>query len=207
MCDSIGMYTLTKSLSRSNLLPPWIHRSCTWSSSFPSSRAFLRPNSWPEYRTSVSRNDPSAMFQARALTAALTDDSSSSSSSPVSVDLLHICSEDQFDLVVSDEENQPVVILWMATWCRKCIYLKPKLEKLAAEYYPRLRFYCIDVNKVSHKLVASAGVTKMPSIQLWRDGRKQADIIGGQKAHFVMNEVRQMIESGNMNETWNYPTE
>lgn len=26
----------------------------------------------------------------------------------------------------------------MANWCRKCIYLKPKLEKLAAEYYPRL---------------------------------------------------------------------
>lgn len=22
----------------------------------------------------------------------------------------------------------------MAAWCRKCIYLKPKLEKLAAEY-------------------------------------------------------------------------
>lgn len=26
----------------------------------------------------------------------------------------------------------------MASWCRKCIYLKPKLEKLAAEYHPRL---------------------------------------------------------------------
>ncbi|KAM5551758.1 thioredoxin-like 3-1, chloroplastic [Rosa sericea] len=25
----------------------------------------------------------------------------------------------------------------MASWCRKCIYLKLKLEKLAAEYYPR----------------------------------------------------------------------
>lgn len=32
-------------------------------------------------------------------------------------------------------------IVWicrMVTWCRKCIYLKPKLEKLAADYYPRL---------------------------------------------------------------------
>lgn len=26
----------------------------------------------------------------------------------------------------------------MASWCRKCIYLKPKLEKLAADYHPRL---------------------------------------------------------------------
>ena len=32
-------------------------------------------------------------------------------------------------------------VIWvcrMANWCRKCIYLKPKLEKLAAEYYQRL---------------------------------------------------------------------
>jgi thiol-disulfide isomerase/thioredoxin len=25
----------------------------------------------------------------------------------------------------------------MAKWCRKCIYLKPKLERLAAEYHPQ----------------------------------------------------------------------
>ncbi|XP_040367164.1 uncharacterized protein LOC121050581 isoform X3 [Rosa chinensis] len=30
----------------------------------------------------------------------------------------------------------------MASWCRKCIYLKLKLEKLATEYYPRCR--CAD---------------------------------------------------------------
>ncbi|XP_028109329.1 uncharacterized protein LOC114308041 [Camellia sinensis] len=26
----------------------------------------------------------------------------------------------------------------MASWCKKCVYLKPKLEKLAADYYPRV---------------------------------------------------------------------
>ncbi|XP_040968298.1 uncharacterized protein [Gossypium hirsutum] len=127
----------------------------------------------------------------------------------------------------------------MASWCRKCIYLKPKLEKLAADYYPRLRFYCVDVNTVPHNLVARAGVTKMPTIQvsinslinqnfyldfyviekpvsstymdtghiyfprdppwhfskLWRDSKKQAEVIGGHKAYLVVNEVRQMIEN------------
>ncbi|GMP76741.1 hypothetical protein CsSME_00033287 [Camellia sinensis var. sinensis] len=28
--------------------------------------------------------------------------------------------------------------LRMASWCKKCVYLKPKLEKLAADYYPRV---------------------------------------------------------------------
>lgn len=31
-----------------------------------------------------------------------------------------------------------MVLFWfifrMAAWCRKCIYIKPKLEKLAAEF-------------------------------------------------------------------------
>ncbi|PON41717.1 Thioredoxin [Trema orientale] len=81
--------------------------------------------------------------------------------SPVSVDLTPISSETHFDRVIADAQQleESVIILWMASWCRKCIYLKPKLEKLAAEYYPRLRFYCVDVNTVPHKLVARAGVT------------------------------------------------
>ncbi|KAF3434002.1 hypothetical protein FNV43_RR25105 [Rhamnella rubrinervis] len=59
----------------------------------------------------------------------------------------------------------------------------------------RLRFYCVDVNAVPHRLVAHAGVTKMPTIQLWKDGKKQAEVIGGHKAYLVVNEVRTMIEN------------
>jgi thiol-disulfide isomerase/thioredoxin len=47
----------------------------------------------------------------------------------------------------------------MAAWCRKCIYLKPKLEKLAAEFHPHIQFYCVDVNAVPSALVKRAGVT------------------------------------------------
>nr|XP_015877263.2 thioredoxin-like 3-2, chloroplastic isoform X1 [Ziziphus jujuba var. spinosa] len=118
--------------------------------------------------------------------------------SPVSVELAAISSESQFDRVIAEAQQleESVIVVWMAGWCRKCIYLKPKLEKLAADYYPRLRFYCVDVNAVPHKLVARAGVTKMPTIQLWKDGKKQAEVIGGHKAYLVLNEVRDMIENG-----------
>nr|XP_024928045.2 thioredoxin-like 3-2, chloroplastic isoform X2 [Ziziphus jujuba var. spinosa] len=112
--------------------------------------------------------------------------------SPVSVELAAISSESQFDRVIAEAQQleESVIVVWMAGWCRKCIYLKPKLEKLAADYYPRLRFYCVDVNAVPHKLVARAGVT------LWKDGKKQAEVIGGHKAYLVLNEVRDMIENG-----------
>lgn len=32
-------------------------------------------------------------------------------------------------------------------------------------------------------------------MQLWRDGKKQAEVIGGHKAYLVINEVREMIEN------------
>ncbi|KAK4435984.1 Thioredoxin-like 3-2, chloroplastic [Sesamum alatum] len=112
---------------------------------------------------------------------------------PLSVELEPISSESQFDRVVAEAQQleESVVVLWMASWCRKCIYLKPKLEKLAADYYPRIRFYSVDVNNVPHKLVVRAGVT------LWRDGKKQAEVIGGHKAYLVVNDVRDMIENEN----------
>lgn len=117
--------------------------------------------------------------------------------SPVSFELEPIYSESQFDRVIAEAQQleESVIIVWMASWCRKCIYLKPKLEKLAADYYRRLRFYRVDVNNVPHKLVTRAGVTKMPTIQLWKDSRKQAEVIGGHKAYLVVNEVREMIEN------------
>ncbi|XP_071711588.1 thioredoxin-like 3-2, chloroplastic isoform X2 [Rutidosis leptorrhynchoides] len=114
----------------------------------------------------------------------------------VSIALKPILNENQFDHVIAEAQqlDESVVILWMANWCRKCIYLKPKLEKLAAHYHPRVQFYCIDVNNVPHKLIVRAGVTKMPTIQLWKDSKKQAEVIGGHKAYLVVNEVREMIE-------------
>ncbi|CAN7141897.1 unnamed protein product [Brassica rapa subsp. narinosa] len=118
--------------------------------------------------------------------------------SPVSVELGPISSESHFDEVMEEAQRvgESVVIVWMAAWCRKCIYLRPKLEKLAAEFYPRLRFYHVDVNAVPYKLVSRAGVTVMNlPLLLWRDDQKQAEVIGGHKAHFVVNEVREMIEN------------
>ncbi|KAL6911257.1 hypothetical protein ACP4OV_000062 [Aristida adscensionis] len=106
---------------------------------------------------------------------------------PASVELEPISSEQQLDRALAEAQqlDLPIVLLWMASWCRKCIYLKPKLEKLAAEYYPRIRFYCVDVNALKQK---------MPSIQLWSDSQKQAEVIGGHKSWLVIDDVRRMIE-------------
>lgn len=76
---------------------------------------------------------------------------------PTVVEMIPITDEEQFDQLL--DSGRPILVEWMAAWCRKCIYLKPKLEKLAAEFHPHIQFYCIDVNAVPSALVKRAGVT------------------------------------------------
>ncbi|RVW27525.1 Thioredoxin-like 3-2, chloroplastic [Vitis vinifera] len=33
----------------------------------------------------------------------------------------------------------------------------------------------------------------MPTIQLWKDSKKQAEVIGGHKAYFVVNELKSWV--------------
>uniref|UniRef100_A0ACD5ZF88 Uncharacterized protein n=1 Tax=Avena sativa TaxID=4498 RepID=A0ACD5ZF88_AVESA len=77
---------------------------------------------------------------------------------PVEMD--EIDSMDKLDaaLAYSVDNNQPIIIDWMASWCRKCIYLKPKLEKIAGEY-PGVRFYFVDVNKVPSAVVKRGNIS------------------------------------------------
>ncbi|KAJ6756248.1 THIOREDOXIN-LIKE 3-2 CHLOROPLASTIC [Salix purpurea] len=115
---------------------------------------------------------------------------------PASVEMEPIDDSHHLDkiLLQAHELSQPIIIDWMASWCRKCIYLKPKLEKLAAEYDTKIKFYCVDVNKVPQTLVKRGNISKMPTIQLWKDGEMKAEVIGGHKAWLVIEEVREMIQ-------------
>ncbi|KAG6595600.1 Thioredoxin-like 3-1, chloroplastic, partial [Cucurbita argyrosperma subsp. sororia] len=116
-------------------------------------------------------------------------------SRPAMVEMESIEDSEQLDRILAhaQELSQPVLIDWMATWCRKCIYLKPKLEKLAADYLTKVKFYYVDVNKVPQSLVKRGNISKMPTIQLWKDGEMKAEVIGGHKAWLVIEEVREMI--------------
>ncbi|XP_068663699.1 thioredoxin-like 3-1, chloroplastic [Aristolochia californica] len=117
-------------------------------------------------------------------------------SRPASVELEPITGDDHLDEVLqqAQELSQPILIDWIASWCRKCIYLKPKLEKLAAEYSGKVRFYSVDVNSVPQSLVKRGNISKMPTIQIWKDGEMKEDVIGGHKAWLVIEDVKQMIQ-------------
>ncbi|GAB2276792.1 hypothetical protein Dimus_011507 [Dionaea muscipula] len=155
MAEFIRISPASSALHRSR--PPWIP---------PNSHSLLissTPNPTSHANAGSLHCSSTGADRMRALTVSSTDEGplQELESAPVAVKLLPICSEAQFDQVISEAQHlhEPLIVVWMASWCRKCIYLKPKLEKLAAEYHTRLRFFCVDVNNVSHKLVARAGIT------------------------------------------------
>ena len=88
--------------------------------------------------------------------------------------------------------NGVVVADWEALWCRKCKYLRPKLAKLA-KTMPALRFVSIDVNAAPYAEVTAAGISKMPTIQLWRDGQVVGEIIGASETAMVIEQVEKLI--------------
>lgn len=93
----------------------------------------------------------------------------------------------------SAKTNQAVLVEWMAQWCRKCIYLKPKIEKIVTEY-PSVTCCVVDVNKVPFAFVKNANITKMPTLQLYVKGQQVEELIGGEAAWQVLDHVRDMIK-------------
>ncbi|CAI9101002.1 OLC1v1038216C3 [Oldenlandia corymbosa var. corymbosa] len=83
------------------------------------------------------------------------------SRTPATIEMQPIEDCDELDriLLEANQLSQPIIIDWMASWCRKCIYLKPKLEKLAADYDSKAKFFCVDVNKVPQSLVKRGNIT------------------------------------------------
>lgn len=93
------------------------------------------------------------------------------------------------------DSNPTIVVDWMARWCRKCIYLKPKLEKLCVKKGVPVAF--VDVNNVPSAMVRENGVQHMPTIQVWHMGAVTESIVGGMEAADVVAKVERLLETSN----------
>lgn len=100
-------------------------------------------------------------------------------------------SEQAFDDAINSGEV--VVVDFMATWCRKCIFLKGKLEKFAART-PAARFCWIDVNAVPQALIRKVGVESMPTLQIYVRGEKVYELVAGEDGEAVIRKLVFAIE-------------
>lgn len=102
-----------------------------------------------------------------------------------------LASEDAFDDAI--HSGDVVVVDFMATWCRKCIFLKGKLEKFAART-PAARFCWVDVNAVPQALIRRVGVESMPTLQIYVRGEKVYELVAGEDGEAVIRKLVFAIE-------------
>lgn len=90
---------------------------------------------------------------------------------------------------VADSSKVPVLVDLWATWCAPCRQVSPALEALAAERAGSLKLVKVDVD-TSPRVAARFGVQAVPTLLLFRDGRK----VGEQRGALPLPSLRAWVE-------------
>lgn len=127
------------------------------------------------------------------------DQASSFSQPPLSFPSLshrptQITSEKDFDDVRASADV--VVVDFMARWCRKCIYVKPRIATLLKDKFPQVPLAFVDVNAVPAGVVSGAGVTKMPTVVLYVRGEVYETYVAGESSTAAVLRVEEMVKRG-----------
>lgn len=86
---------------------------------------------------------------------------------------------EEFDELVAGE--QPVIVDFTATWCPPCRFIGPVFQKLAEDNAEAdVTFIKVDVD-VNAGASKKAGISCMPTFQVWANGEKQEEFSGASK--------------------------
>lgn len=97
-----------------------------------------------------------------------------------------------------------------AAWCGPCQKIAPFFAELAGRY-PSARFVKVDVDDVE-EAAAEAGVTALPSFQVYRHGRREFELSGADESRleavvrravaFLAYSKRKAVEGGSVMASW-----
>lgn len=84
-----------------------------------------------------------------------------------------ICSEEA--LLELLHASPAVLLLYGGASCGVCQAIKPRLEKLASEQFPKLVTAYIDCQEAAGPICAARGIFSLPVVQLWFEGQRFAE--------------------------------
>ena len=89
--------------------------------------------------------------------------------------LIHLENDDQWAELLT--KHARIIVDFTATWCGPCKRIGPVFEKLASET-KGLTFVKVDVDECQ-QTAQKCDVSAMPTFQVFVDGKKVAEMLGG----------------------------
>ena len=102
--------------------------------------------------------------------------------------MINVCSEEALSELL--QSNPAVLVLFGGPHCGVCQALKPQLEKLANDEFPKLVTAYIDCQEAAGPVCAARGIFSLPVVQLWFGGQRFAEFA----RVFSIGEVRSALE-------------
>lgn len=84
------------------------------------------------------------------------------------------------------------VVDFFATWCGPCKMLTPILEEISREE-ERINIVSIDIDE-ENILAAKEGIMSVPTLQVYKDGRKVDQIIGLMPKNRIMDKLSKHLD-------------
>ncbi|KAK9805444.1 hypothetical protein WJX73_007940 [Symbiochloris irregularis] len=89
--------------------------------------------------------------------------------------------ESTADWESSLKEKKMIVVDFSAVWCGPCRMISPYFVQLSEEAaFKDIIFLKIDVDEVG-EVAEKAGISAMPTFQVWKDGQKVDELVGASK--------------------------
>nr|WP_285229135.1 thioredoxin family protein [Marinobacter sp. C7] len=88
------------------------------------------------------------------------------------------------------QSNPAVLLLFGGPHCGVCQAIKPQLDKLANDEFPKLVTAYIDCQEAAAPVCAARGIFSLPVVQLWFGGQRFAEFA----RVFSIGEVRSALE-------------
>ncbi|HEX8324999.1 MAG TPA: thioredoxin [Tepidisphaeraceae bacterium] len=89
----------------------------------------------------------------------------------------------------------PVLLDLWAPWCGPCLMLAPTLDRLAAEYGPRLRVAKLNVDE-NPAAAAQFDARSIPLLVLLKNGVEVDRLVGVQPANVIKQRVDRVLATG-----------
>jgi len=86
------------------------------------------------------------------------------------------------------ESKDPFLVQVQADWSGECFLMAKIIDQLAHEFQPQVKFACVNID-LNQKLTEDYGITELPFLLFFKDGKLVHHLIGLQSKNFLKSQI------------------